>query len=351
MKKVVVIGGGFAGSTIARLLENKFDIILIDWKDYFEFTPGVLRTIVEPEHMRKIQVMHKDYLKRAKILMGHVSEVGEKYVIVDGKRIKFDYLCICSGSKYNAQIKERNLVISTRANHLIKAYKNMHKSRNILIVGGGLVGVELAAEISTHENKNITIVHSHDILIERNHEKAVRYAEKYLRKRGVNIIFNEKVIDSTEEGKIYNTDKGRKIETDIAFLCTGIEPNYKFMKRDFSDLLNSNNQIRVNRFLQLDGKRNIFVPGDVNNLHVEKTAQNAERQARVVAKNIISLDSGKKMREYREKRTPMVISLGKWNGIFAYKNFIFTGLIPGIMKSLIEWKEMMKFKIRVFLPF
>ena len=65
MKKVVVIGGGFAGAYIARHLEKDFDVTLIDTKDYFEFTPGILRTIVFPKHMKRIQVLHTHYLHKS----------------------------------------------------------------------------------------------------------------------------------------------------------------------------------------------------------------------------------------------------------------------------------------------
>ena len=67
MKKLVIIGGGFAGSLIAKNCENYFDTTLIDSKDFFEFTPGILRTIVQPSHAKKIQVLHKEYLKKTKV--------------------------------------------------------------------------------------------------------------------------------------------------------------------------------------------------------------------------------------------------------------------------------------------
>ena len=68
MVKVCILGGGFAGSYIASKLENHFDVTLIDSKDYFEFTPGILRTVVKPTHSKKLQVLHKGYLKKAKFL-------------------------------------------------------------------------------------------------------------------------------------------------------------------------------------------------------------------------------------------------------------------------------------------
>ena len=62
MKKIVVIGGGFAGSYIARELQKDFNVVLIDRKDYFEFTPGILRCLVEPEHLKNIKKIYHFYI-------------------------------------------------------------------------------------------------------------------------------------------------------------------------------------------------------------------------------------------------------------------------------------------------
>src|SRR3989344_615569 len=212
MKKILVIGGGFAGSYIAKKLEKKFDVTLVDTKDYFEFTPGILRTIVEPEHIKKIQILHSHYLKKTKILIGNVKEVNKDYI------------------------------------------------------------------------------------------------------------------------KIINTD--------LAFWCTGIKPNFEFMLKNFKESLNLQNQVIVNEYLQVIGQKNIFAAGDLTDRKEEKTAQNAKRQARIVIKNIISLYKNKKLHSYIIKETPKIISLGKYDGIFIFKNFVFGGLIAGIMKNLVEKKEM-----------
>ena len=233
MKKVVVIGGGFAGSEITKRLEKDFDVTLIDVTDYFEFTPGVLRTIVEPEHIKKIQVFYTSYLKKAEVITEEVREVARKYVKVGKKRLNFDYLVICSGSTYSSPIKDQNLVMNLRARNLRNYYDRLCKSKRILIIGGGLVGVELTGEILWgYKDKKITIIHSKDRLMERNSKKTSEYAERYLKKRGVEIVYNERVIKGKE--KIFSTDKGRKIKADLAFLCTGIVPNFKLMKKNFS---------------------------------------------------------------------------------------------------------------------
>ncbi len=341
MKKVVVIGGGFAGSDAAKKLEKDFDVTLIDITDYFEFSPGVLRTIVEPEHIKEIQVLHTSYLKRAKVVTGEVSEVARKYVKLNSKKILYDYLVICSGSTYSSPIKDQNLVMDLRARNLRNCYDKLCKSKKILIIGGGLVGVELAGEIlSKYKNKEVTLVHSMDRLMERNPKRASEYAEGYLKKRGVEITYNERFIDGKK--REYFTNKGRKIKVDMAFLCTGITPNFELMKKNFSSKLNEKNQIKVNNYLQLLGEKKIFVAGDVNDTGVEKTAQNAQLQARVVVNNIRALEERRELESYEAKKTPLVISLGKYNGIYCNGNFVLSGFIPAIMKAFIEDWEMFK---------
>lgn len=344
MKKVIIIGGGFSGAHIARELEKDFDVILIDSKDYFEFTPGILRTIVEPEHIKKIQILHTHYLKRAKVIVGCVKTISESYVVLDNnKRIRFDYLAICSGSSYNVPFKEENIIKVTRAKNLRECYDKLCKSKRILIIGGGLVGVELAAEICTHyKGKEIIIIHAKDRLMERTHENAIKYAENFLKRKGIKIIYGERA--EKKHGNIYITNKKREIETDMAFLCTGITPNYDFMEKNFKAKLNQNGFIKVNEHLQLEGYTNIFAIGDVNDRAEEKTAQNAERQARIAVKNIIALEKNASLTQYHSKRTPLVISLGKYNGIFDTGKFVLTGPIPGLLKSLIEKREMWKLR-------
>ena len=88
---------------------------------------------------------------------------------------------------------------------------------------------------------------------------------------------------------------------------------------------------------------NIFAAGDVNDVKEEKTAQNAEYHAKTVVKNIINLEEGKELVPYETNSRIMIISLGRWNGILTCKNFTLTGFIPGILKSLVEWKTMRRY--------
>ena len=340
-KKVVIVGGGFAGSHVAKSLEKYFDVFLIDTKDYFEFTPGVLRAIVEPLHIRNIQALHNHYLKWAKVIEGGVKKIDRKFVYVNGKRFRYDYLVIASGSSYEAAFKEQRVVTAARAAHLRDYYDVLCKSKKVLIVGGGLVGVELTGEIlDKYEDKEITIVHSGERLIARNNRKATSYAADCLRRKGVKILYRQRMID--KKGRFCIMESGKKVEADLVFLCTGIKPNFEFMKGEFRKFLNNNGQIEVNEFLQLRGMDNVFAIGDITGIEEEKTAQNAERQAEVIVHNICNIERRIELCKYRAKVTPLVISLGKYNGILTKGDFVLTGRIPALMKAWIERWEMYK---------
>lgn len=343
MKKVVVIGGGFAGSYVARELQNKFDVTMIDNKDYFEFTPGILRMIVSPKNISRIHAKHEHYLNKAKFLHGHIKKVDLHYVYFGKSKIKYDYLVVCSGSKYNQPIKQKNIVLADRGENLINSHGRLLKANKILIIGGGLVGVELAAEIKHyHPNKEVIIIHSKSELMERNSKKARDYAYNYLKNEGVDVIFNERVVSN--DGNNFYTDSGKIISADLAFSCTGVVPHFEFLKKGLFNVLNEKNHIKVSEFLHLLSYPRIFSAGDVNDRSEEKTAQNALRQAKTVVENILSLESGRKMNPYQIKKTPLIISLGPRKGLFVRDDFVLTGFVPGLLKGIVEFLEMRKFR-------
>lgn len=334
MKKIIIIGGGFLGSCAARLLENDFEVTLIDNKDYFEFTPGILRTIVEPEYAKKMEVKHQAYLKKTRFIYGDATSITEKNVYLGKKKIPFDYLIIATGSTYSTPIKEADIILTTRAKELQKYYDKLEKAQHALIIGGGFVGVELAAEIIEHyPNKKVTIVHAKEKLLERSTQKAQVYAEQFLRKKGVELILNERIIKKT------CMSTGRVIPASICFLCTGITPNTSFLDKTW---LNERKQVKVNEHLQVEGYQHIFAGGDASSVLEEKTAQNAEQHAKTIAKNIKAIETRNQLEKYIPTSRIMVISLGKKHGILTYKNFTITGKIPGLLKNIIEWFEMKK---------
>jgi apoptosis-inducing factor 2 len=344
MKKVVVIGGGFAGSVIAKKLEREFNVTLIDTKPYFEFTPGILRTIAHPTRERCMQHDHHEYLHRTKVIIGKVREITENLVRIDTvTKIPYDYLVVATGSSYNEPFKHPQMLVASRAKELALHYHKLRKSKSVLIIGGGLVGVELAAEIEHYfPHLRVTIVHARDKLLERMPSQAQVYAHEYLERKGVNIIFGEKVVK--HNNNVFWTDKGRSLESDIVFNCGGINPNSEAVNKKFKTKVDERGFVKVDEFLRLEGMNNIFIAGDVTNILEEKTAQNAEKHAALIIENIRATDSNRPLAAYQSKKRPIVISLGPYTGILVNNQFVMTGLIPAFLKWIVEKKEILKRK-------
>jgi apoptosis-inducing factor 2 len=339
MKKVVIIGGGFAGMSIAKKLDEKFEVVLIDDKEYFEFTPSILRGIIEPKIYDKIRIYHKDYLKKGMLIVGRVKKLDKKEAVLEsGGKEKFDYCIICSGSVYGGDMKGKGVFRTGSGKDILDSKDEFEKAKSVAIVGGGIVGVELAAEICNF-GKEILIIQSRKKLIVRNKEKAVKYVENYLRKKGVDFIFGERIVE--RKGKYCITNKGNRLKIDLVYLCVGGKPSSGFVDKKFLD---ERGFVKVDGCLRVIGEKNVFAAGDVTDIMEEKMAYNSEEHAVVIVDNIIALENGRKLQNYMVGKKMMIISLGKYDGVFELGDKVLTGFIPGLLKKIVELKSMISYR-------
>jgi len=158
-KRLVIVGGGYAGTYAAMSLEHDFLVTLIDMKEYFEFTPSKLRLLVEPTHAKRVQIQYRHFLKKTLVVCDHVKEIIPGYVITDNNNIAYDYLIICTGSRNaepafeplvpaspaGTEFYERNKkanLVSARSQFFERYNRVVKQSQSILIIGGGTVGIE-----------------------------------------------------------------------------------------------------------------------------------------------------------------------------------------------------------------
>jgi NADH dehydrogenase FAD-containing subunit len=346
-KHVVVVGGGFAGSTVARLLEYDYEVTLVDSKKYFEFTPSVLRALVEPEHSKVIQKPHLHYLQHASVLHDVASSISSTAVSTTHEQLSYDYLVLCTGAAYSSipgDHKNESLVVSSRVNPLTSMHPALTRAQSVLIIGAGTVGVELAAEIRERFPSMKVILAGP--LLARSPPRAIRYAEKWLRSHDVELLPTEKVLNY--DGSSFFASSGRVLQADCAFVCTGNMPNTQYLKssKDFSTAVNERGFVRVNEFLQMEGTSNVFAAGDITYIigEDEKLCQDALVQGKIIADNIRRLDSRRpRLRKYEACKRPMLISLGKFDGMLVYRGWTLCGFICALMKEFVEWKEMLPF--------
>ncbi|WMV56269.1 hypothetical protein MTR67_049654 [Solanum verrucosum] len=130
-RRVVVIGGGVAGSLIAKSLQFDADLTLID--------PAT----VEPLFAERSLIHHKDYLANGRLIVSEVTNITNKEVLTaDGHQVTYDYLVVATGHYGPLPVTRTDRLEEYQTEN-----EKIKEADSILIVGGGPTGVELAAEI------------------------------------------------------------------------------------------------------------------------------------------------------------------------------------------------------------
>lgn len=304
--KVVIIGGGYGGLELAtKLTDTDFEVTLIDNKAYFENTMAYPRVIAELKDrdaaMGKLIIKHEDYLKRTQFILGTVETLDANHLMLqDGSRIEFDCAVVASGSSYATGIKSNGGTLDERLRFLYNESSNIARTKRIVVVGGGVVGVEMATELKNrYPGKKVTLVHRGDRYLSPFPEKATKCAVSWMQKHGIHAVYNAEVVERQKD-KLYLVVDGREtsVKCDYVFWCTGIHPNTEFMKENMSESLDEHGYVMVNEYLQVEGKNNIFAIGDCTNIPCVKTAAMAAEQAEVLLKTIKTIKTGSDMKTY-----------------------------------------------------
>uniref|UniRef100_A0A1J3EB76 Apoptosis-inducing factor-like protein A n=1 Tax=Noccaea caerulescens TaxID=107243 RepID=A0A1J3EB76_NOCCA len=336
-RRVVVIGGGIAGSLAAKSLQFDADVTLIDPKEYFEITWASLRSMVEPSFAERTLINHKSYLKNGRVVTSPAINITETDVTTaDGSVIGYDYLVIATG--------HNDLFPKTRQEKLSQyqaEYEKIKSSGSVLIVGGGPSGVELAAEIAVDfPEKKVTMVHKGPRLLEFVGEKAADKAFDWLESKKVEVILNQSVdLNAASDGnKTYRTSGGETVHADCHFLCVGKPLSSQWLSGTvLRDSLDGKGRVMVDEYLRIKDRKNVFAIGDITNIPEMKQGYIAENHANVVVKNIKAMMSSsgkkKKMSSYKPGPEIAIVSLGRKDSVAQFPFVTVVGCLPGLIKS------------------
>ncbi len=148
----------------------------------------------------------------------------------NGKRgnLHYDVLVLCTGFTYNNPIKSDGIyTVPARKNNLAAFTKQINESKNIAVIGAGIVAVELAAEIAFHakaSEKKINLVVRGEKLLAQLDSKAGQIAEEELKKHNVQIHYKTAYIESLKKEKGF----------DLVLECVGQKYNSNFLAKNFS---------------------------------------------------------------------------------------------------------------------
>jgi NADH dehydrogenase FAD-containing subunit len=347
--QVLIIGGGFAGVATAQKLEKQgIKTTLVDRKDYFEVTYAVLRDVAAPKKTDgKARQYYKDILHGDFIQSGVKELTQTAAVLENGDTVGFDKVVIASGSKYPSLPLAKSLEstqLTTRVEELKNHNSKLRSASHVLIIGGGVVGVELAGEIAYAMPKaKVTLAHNSHVLLNGFKEKAQKKALKQLTDLGVHVEFNTRY---KESNKVHTDEvSGKSINPDVAFVAIGTMPNNEFLQQNFSHILNDKGLVNVDSNLAVVGQPNFYAIGDIADVGEAKLGYLALEQGKYLGKALVKVFKGKTTKAYKRNPFMALVPTGQKTGVVQLPFMVSTwkGLVNMKQKDLFISKTYKEF--------
>jgi apoptosis-inducing factor 2 len=340
VKQVAVFGAGIAGSTFIRALGTApVQITLVDPKDYVEVPFASLRALMDPEGFGKTvrapiaQQFGVDHIQ-AKLAVLRADTA----LLDDGREVAFDYAVLATGSTIRGfdALKVAELsALADREAEWAAEHDRLVAARNVVIVGGGPIGVELAGEITAaYPGQRLVLIHATDRLLPALGKGASLKAQRVLEQHGVRVVLGQKATVDTGDRSVRLTS-GETPPADVAYVATGIAIDTSYLLAAFPGALNGAGQAKVDRYLRLAGSANVFALGDINNVPGIKLGAFAARQAKLTAKNMSALLENRPLKAFKPMTgTIGLVTLGRKGGIVQLPFARFDPLIAMKQKDL-----------------
>lgn len=383
-KKIVVVGCGFGGlQFVNHLKKDQFDIIVIDKVNHHQFPPlfyQVAASQIEPSTVsfpiRKIFQKRRDVRIRLATVL--IVNKNENYIDTSIGKFNYDYLVISTGTStnfYGNKGIENNVLglkstyqsINVR-NEILHNFEELLYAKdkeglyNIVIVGGGATGVELAgafAEMTrvilpkdypniNKEKVNVYLLEGGENTLANMSSFAQKYSKQQLQKMGVIVKTGTFVKDY--DGEVVTLNNGETIHTKNVIWSAGVIGNA--IGGIPEDSVLRNGRIKVDRVNRVKGTSNVFAIGDVAYMETDKypkghpqLANVAIGQGKNLARNIQLMESAKdnieienNLKSYEYKNLGTMATIGrnkavvdlpfiKFKGYFAWLIWMFLHLM------------------------
>ena len=366
-EKIVIIGGGFAGLQLAKHLNNqgKYKVMVIDKMNHHMFQPLFYQVATGRIEPSNISFPFRKIFQKSKNIQFRMTEVkkiipSENKVIGEIGVFTYDNLVIATGCKTNffgnqkmqelalgmkntqEAITIRNRILLTFEKMIIERKASDDGNWNLVIVGSGPTGVELAGAFSEMKTNilprdyprmnfsdlNIILISAGDKPLEAMSQESQDAAEDYLKQLGVKFLKNERVTDY--DGEVINMASGNSIPTNNVIWAAGVTGN---IIDDFNKENLVRNRYIVNRYNQVKGFDNIFAIGDIAYMETPKYPQGhpqvanvAINQGKNLAKNF-KKDSKKDWTEYEYIDRGSMATIGKYRAVVDLPKFKFQGFL------------------------
>ena len=365
-EKIIVIGGGFAGLQFAKKLNGNRTkkLVMIDKVNHHMFQPLFYQVACGRIEPSNISFPFRKIFQRSKNIQFRMTEVkqiipSENKIITENHVFHYDKLVIATGCKTNffGNQKMENLAFGMKntheaisiRNHVLLTFEKLiiEKSRsddgnwNIVIVGSGPTGVELAGAFAemkreilprdyprmNFDNLEIILVSSTEKPLAVMSEESQEKSEQYLKDLGVRFISNDRVTDY--DGDRVYLSSGNIIPSNNVIWAAGVTGN---IIEGLTENSIKNNRYIVDRYNKIVGFDDIYAIGDIAYMETPKypnghpqVANVAINQGKNLAKNFLKKSENDwQPYEYDDKGS--MATIGKHRAVVDLPKFKFQGI-------------------------
>lgn len=365
-EKIIIIGGGFAGLQLAKTLNNRRKkVIVIDKVNHHMFQPLFYQVACGRIEPSNISFPFRKIFQRSRNTQYRMIEVQnilpeQNKIITSEAEFSYDKLVIATGCKTNffgnskmesltfgmkdthEAIAIRNHVLLTFEKLIIQKRRSDDGNWNIVIVGSGPTGVELAGAFAemkkeilprdypnmNFDNLNIILVSSTDTPLNVMSDEAQKMSEKYLQELGVNFMSGERVVDY--DGDRVFLESGKEIPANNVIWAAGVTGN---VIEGLNPEIMVRNRYKTDRFNRVQGYSNIFAIGDIAYMETPlypqghpQVANVAINQGKNLGRNFLR-KSDSEWVEYEYNDLGSMATIGKHRAVVDLPNFKFQGFL------------------------
>jgi NADH dehydrogenase, FAD-containing subunit len=392
-KRIVIIGGGFAGLQLAtKLVKTNYQTVLLDMHNYHMFQPLLYQVATAGIEPSAISFPYRKVFQKKNNIHIRVTEVlkidsKKKQVYTTIGEVSYDYLVIAIGTTSNyfgnehirmksypmKSISEalglRNTILQNFENLLISDnLDDIEGMMNFVIVGAGPTGVETSGALAEmkrfvlpkdypeidFKKMNIYLLDAAPKVLNGMSEISSMKAKKYLEKLGVNVVLGAAVNDY--DGKTVKLADGTAIRTNTLIWAAGVKGN-RLDGLD-SECIGRGDRFIVDQRNLIKGYSDIYALGDIALMSTEdnprgfpQVAQVAIQQASNLADNFKRMSENKPLKPFAYKDLGSMATVGRNLAVVDLPFIKFQGFLGWVVWMTIHLKSILgvKNKLLIFI--